>query len=61
MKGDVMFQKESLDTVGFWAYGGGSRVLNQKVTFGVLNVPGGWGSPVPIFFDGFPKVWFAFF
>ena len=23
MKGDVMFQKESLDTVGFWAYGGG--------------------------------------
>ena len=23
MKGDVMIQKESLDTVGFWAYSGG--------------------------------------
>ena len=39
MKGDVTsnhftmlrFQKAFLDTVGFWTYGGGSRVLNQKV------------------------------
>ena len=56
MKGDVIsdgflmisFQKYSLDTVGFRTYGGGSRVQNQKVTFGVLNVPGrgGRGSPV---------------
>ena len=38
MKGDVMSdhflmlwsQKDSLDTVGFRTYGGGSRVLNQK-------------------------------
>ena len=47
MKGDVIsnyflmlwFQNDSLDTVGFRTYGGGSRVLIQKVTFGVLNVP----------------------
>ena len=47
MKGDVIpdhflmlrFQKDPLDTVGFRTYGGGSRVLNQKVTFRVLNVP----------------------
>ena len=48
MKGDVIsdkwciymtwFQKDSLDKVGFRTYGRGSRVLNQKVTFGVLNV-----------------------
>ena len=35
----LWFQKDSLDTVGFRTYGGGSRVLNQKVTFEVLNVP----------------------
>ena len=51
MMGDVIsyhflmlwFQKESLDTFG------GSRVQNQKVTFGVLKVPRGrgvGGSPV---------------
>ena len=44
MKGCVIsdqkrFQKDSLDTVGFRTYGGRSRVLNQKMTFGVLNVP----------------------
>ena len=47
MRGDAMsdhflmlwFQKDSLDTVGFRTYDGGSRVLNQKVTFGVLNLP----------------------
>ena len=52
MKGDVIsdhflvlwFQKDSLDTVGFRTYDGGSRVLNQKVTFGVLNVPMGVGD-----------------
>ena len=46
LKGDVIsdhflmlwLQKDSLDTVGFRTYGRGSRVLNQKVTFGVLNV-----------------------
>ena len=40
MKGDVIsdhflmlwFQKDSLDTVGFTTYGGGSSVLNPKVT-----------------------------
>ena len=40
MKGDVTsnhftmlrFQKAFLDTVGFWTYGGGSRVLNMAVT-----------------------------
>ena len=45
MKGDVIsdhflmlwFQKDSLDTVGFRTYGGGSRVLNLKVTFWVLK------------------------
>ena len=36
-----MIRKDSLDTVGFRTCVGGSRVLNQKVTFGVLNVPGG--------------------
>ena len=49
MKGDVIsdhflmlwFQKDSLDTVGFRSYSGEYRVLNQKVTFGVQNVPGG--------------------
>ena len=49
MKGDVIsdhflilwFQKDSLDTVGFMTYGRGSRVLNQKVTFGVLKEDGG--------------------
>ena len=57
VKGDVIsdhflmlwFQKESLDTFGFLASGGGSRVQNQKVTFGVLKVPRGrgvGGSPV---------------
>ena len=35
----IWFQKDSLDTVSFRTYGGGSRVLNQKVTFEVLNVP----------------------
>ena len=50
MRGDVisdhfLMQKDSLDTVGFRTFGRGSRVLNQKVTFGVLNVPMG-GSPV---------------
>ena len=52
MKGDVIFdhflllwfQKGSLDTVSFRTYGGGSRVLNQKMTFGVLNVPMGRGG-----------------
>ena len=38
----LWFKKDSLDTVGFRTYGGGSRVLKQKVTFGVLNVPRGW-------------------
>ena len=32
-----MVPKDSLDTVGFETYGEGSRVLNQKVTFGALN------------------------
>ena len=49
MKGGVIsnnflllwFQKDSLDTVGFRSYARGCRVLNQKVTSGVLNVPGG--------------------
>ena len=59
----LWFQKDSLDTVGFRTYDGGSRVLNQKVTFGVLNVPMGGGvislglSPKKYqFFDGFPKI-----
>ena len=50
MKGDVIsdhflmlwFQKDSMDTAGFRTYGGGSRVLNPKVTFWVLNVPMTW-------------------
>ena len=46
------FQKDSLDTVGFRTYGGGARVLNQKVTFGVLNVP---KNPKKFFFDGVLK------
>ena len=54
MKGGVIsdhflllwFHKDSLDTVGFGTYGGGSRFLNQKVTFRVLNVPMGGESPV---------------
>ena len=41
MKGDVisdyflmvLFQKDLLNTVGFRTYSGGSRDLNQKVTF----------------------------
>ena len=37
----LWFQKDSLDTVGFRTYGEGSRVLIQKVTREVLNVPGG--------------------
>ena len=45
IKGDVIFdhflmlwfQKDSLDIVGFKTYSGRSRVLNQKVTFRVLN------------------------
>ena len=52
MKGDVIsdhflmlwFQKDSLNTVGNRTYGGGSRVLNQKVTFEVLNMPMGGGT-----------------
>ena len=39
----LWFQKDSLDRVGFGTYGRGSRVLNQKVTFGVLNLPI-WGG-----------------
>ena len=39
----LWFQKDSLDTVSFRTYGGGSRVLNQKVTFRALKVPGGRG------------------
>ena len=43
IKGDVIsdhilmlcFQKESANTVSFWAYG--EAVLNQKATFEVLN------------------------
>ena len=54
MKGDVIpdhflmlrFQKDPLDTVGFRTYGGGARVLNQKVTFRVLNLPSGGGRYV---------------
>ena len=37
----LWFQKDSLNTVGFRTYGGGSRVLKQNVTFWVLNVPMG--------------------
>ena len=50
----LWFQKDSLDTVGFRTYGGGSRVLNQKVTFEVLNVP---KSPkkCQFVFDGTPE------
>ena len=36
----LWFQKDSLDRVGFGTYGRGSRVLNQKVTFGVLKEVG---------------------
>ena len=51
MKADVIsdhflmlwFQKDSVDTVSFRTYGGGSKILNQKVTFWVLNVPMGVG------------------
>ena len=35
----LWFQKDSLDTVNFRTYGGGSRDLNPKATFGVINVP----------------------
>ena len=42
----LWFQKDSLGTVCFRTYGGESRVLNQKVTFRVLNVPMGGGSSV---------------
>ena len=35
---------DALDTVGLRTYGGGSMVLNQKVAFGVLNVPMGVGD-----------------
>ena len=62
MKGDVItdhflmiwFQIDSLDTVGFRIYHGWSRVLNQKVTFWVVNVlmggggVTGWGCPLPL-------------
>ena len=37
----LWLKKDSLDTVGFRTYGEGSRVLIQKVTREVLNVPGG--------------------
>ena len=40
----LWFQIISLDTVDFRTYGGGSRVLNQKGTFGLLTVPGGEGG-----------------
>ena len=46
----LWFQKDSLDRVGFRIYGGGSRILNQKVTFEVLNVPKN-----PNVFGGFSK------
>ena len=39
----LWFEKDSLDRVGFGTYGRGSRVLHQKVTFRVLNVPIGRG------------------
>ena len=35
----LWLKKDSLDTVGFRTYGEGSRVLIQKVTREVLNVP----------------------
>ena len=34
---------DPLDTVSFRTYGRGSKVLHQKVTFRVLNVPIGRG------------------
>ena len=34
----LRFQNDSLVTVGFRTLGGGSRVLNQKVTFGVTGL-----------------------
>ena len=34
----LWFKIISMDTVDFRTYGGGSRVLNQKMTFRVLNV-----------------------
>ena len=37
----LWLQKDSLDTVGFRSYSGESRVLTQKVTFGLQSVPGG--------------------
>ena len=40
----LWFQKDSLDTVGFRTYCGGSRVLSQKVTFRVLYVPNAYGG-----------------
>ena len=54
MKGNVKsdhvlvlwFQKGSLVTVGLRTYDGGSRVLNQKVTFRFLHVPRGGGGRV---------------
>ena len=39
----LWFQKDSLNIVGFRTYDRGSRVLNQKVTFRALKVPGGRG------------------
>ena len=39
----LWFQKDSLDIVDFRTYSGGFRV-NQNVTFGALNVPGGEGG-----------------
>ena len=40
----LLFQNDSVDTVGSRTYGRRSGVLNQKVTFVVLNVPMGGGS-----------------
>ena len=40
----LWFQKDSLDIAGFRTYDEGSRVLNQKVTFRALNVPGREGG-----------------
>ena len=37
----MVFLGLSLDTAGLRTYGGTFRVLNQKVIFEVLNVPGG--------------------
>ena len=65
MKADVIsdrflmlwFQKDSVDTVSFRTYGGGSRVKKQKVTFGVTGL--GRSPKKYHFFDGFPYQEFA--